>query len=172
MAKQRASSGGVALGLALAALLSILAFSAPVYASKPATETFTVIQAQPDIKHVDLGSPGGSHGDMLAFEAPFTTESGAKGVMSGIIITVALPGGDGDEHFDRVGNIVLDFGGVDSLVLAGKSLYGTGEGEMNKDTPQVRAVTGGTGRYIGARGQITTTRVTSGEYKHVVELLK
>ena len=70
-----------------------------------------------------------------------------------------------------MGNIVLDFGGVDSLVLVGKSLYGTGEGEMTKYKSQVRAVTGGTGRCIGARGQITTTRVTSGEYKHVVELL-
>lgn len=149
-----------------------LAFAAPVYASKPATETFTVIQAQPVIKHIDLGAPGGSHGDMLAFEAAFTTENGAKGVMSGIIITVALPDGVGGEYFDRVGNIVLDFGGIDSLVLAGKSLYGTSEGEMNTHTPQVRAVTGGTGRYIGARGQITTTRVTSGEYKHVIELLK
>jgi hypothetical protein len=157
--------------LTLAACLS-LALSAPAYASKSDIETFTVIQAQPTIKHIDVGAAGGSHGDMLAFEAPFTTENGAKGVMSGIIITVALPDGVGGEHFDRVGNIVLDFGGVDSLVLAGKSLYGTGEGEMTKYTPQVRAVTGGTGRYIGARGQITTTRVTSGEYKHVVELLK
>lgn len=147
-------------------------FSALVYASKLATETFTVIQAQPTITNIDVAAPVGSHGDMLAFKAPFTTENGAKGVISGIIITVALPDGVGGEHFDRVGNIVLDFGGVDSLVLAGKSLYGTCEGEMTKYTPQVRAVTGGTGRYIGARGQITTTRVTSGEYKHVIELLK
>jgi len=134
-----------------------LVLSAPAYASKSDIETFTVIQAQPMIKHIDLGAAGRSHGDMLAFEAPFTTENGAKGVMSGII-TVALSGDVGGEHFDRVGNIVLDFGGVDSLVLAGKSLYGTGEGEMTKYTPQVCAVTGGTGRYIGARGQITTTR--------------
>lgn len=157
--------------LTLATCLSLV-FSAPVYASKLATETFTVIQAQPTITNIDVGAPGGSHGDMLAFKAPFSTENGAKGVISGIIITVALPDGVGGEHFDRVGNIVLDFGGVDSLVLAGKSLYGTGEGEMTKYKSQVRAVTGGTGRYIGARGQITTTRVTSGEYKHVVELLK
>lgn len=157
--------------LTLATCLS-LAMSAPVYASKPATETFTVISGLPTIKHVDLGEPGGSHGDMMAYEAPFTTENGAKGVMSGLIITVALPDGLGGEHFDRIGTLVLDFGGVDSLVLAGKSLYGTGDGEMAKYKSQVRAVTGGTGRYIGARGQITTTRVTSGKYKHVLELLK
>ena len=149
-----------------------MVFSAPVCASKLAPETFTVIQAQPTITNIDVGAPGGTHGDMLAFKAPFTTENGAKGMISGIIITVALPDDVGGEYFDRVGNIVLDSGGVDSLVLAGKSLYGTGEGEMTKYKSQVRAVTGGTGRYIGARGQITTTRVTSGEYKHVVELLK
>ncbi len=147
-------------------------FSAPIHAGKSDIESFSIIQAQSIIKHIVLGGPGGSHGDMLAFEAPFTTENGAKGVMSGIITTVALPDGVGGEHFDRVGNIVLDFGGVDSLVLAGKLLYGTGESEMTQYTPQVPAVTGGTGPYIGAHGQITTTRVTSGECKHVAERLK
>gem|GEM_PF-7019081 len=43
---------------------------------------------------------------------------------------------------------------------------------MTKYTPQVRAETGGTGLYIGAQGQITTTRVTSGECKDVNELLE
>ena len=83
--------------LTLATCLSLV-FSAPVYASKLATETLTVIQAQPTITNIDVGAPGGSHGDMLAFKAPFTTENGAKGVISGII-TVALPDGVGGEHF-------------------------------------------------------------------------
>lgn len=157
--------------LTRAALLSF-AISAPVYASSTDTETFTVTQAKPVIEHIDLGAPGGSRGDMLAFEATFTTESGAQGVMSGIVTTAALSDNAGNVFFSRVANIVLDFGSTDSLVVSGKSVYATAKGEIDADKPQVRAVTGGTGRYMGSRGQITTTRLTSGEYKHEIELLK
>jgi hypothetical protein len=153
------------------ACISLL-ISAPSFAGNQQTERFTIIQDAPVIKHIDLGAPGGSHGDLLAFEASFTDKGGKKGVMSGILITVALPNGIGGVFYDRVGNIVLDFGGIDSLVLAGKSLYGTGEGEMQANKPQVRAVTGGTGRYIGARGQVTTTRLDAGHYEHMIELVK
>lgn len=159
------------LFLTRSALLSF-AISAPVYASSTDTETFTVTQANPAIVHIDLGAPGGSHGDMLVFEATFTTESGAKGVMGGIVTTAAVFDDAGDMYFSRNGNIVLDFGSTNSLVVAGNSIYNTAEGEMDADKPQVRAVTGGTGRYMGARGQITTTRLTSGGYKHEIELLK
>ena len=153
------------------ACLSLLV-SAPLLASNQEIETFTIIQDNPVIKHIDLGAPGGSHGDLLAFEASFADKDGNKGVMSGVIITVALPDGIGGQFYDRIGNVALDFGGIDSLVLAGKSLYPTGAGEMQVDAPQVRAVTGGTGRYLGARGQMTTTRRDAGHYEHVIELLK
>jgi hypothetical protein len=90
--------------------------------------------------------------------------------MSGIIITVDIPESDG-EFFDRVGNIALDFGGIDTLVVGGRSVYAIGDGEMVVDAPQVRAITGGTGRFIGARGQITTTRRDAGHYDHKIELV-
>jgi hypothetical protein len=34
------------------------------------------------------------------------------------------------------------------------------------------AVVGGTGKYIGARGQMVTTRRDDGTYRHVLTLLK
>jgi alpha-D-ribose 1-methylphosphonate 5-triphosphate synthase subunit PhnG len=42
---------------------------------------------------------------------------------------------------------------------------------MEPGVGQVRAVIGGTGDYIGATGQITTTRNDDGSYDHVVELI-
>ncbi len=75
------------------------------------------------------------------------------------------------EFFDRVGNIVLDFGGIDTLVIGGHSVYVVGVGEMAVDAPQVRAITGGTGRFIGASGQVTTTRRDAGHYEHKIELV-
>ena len=42
---------------------------------------------------------------------------------------------------------------------------------MAANTEQVRAVIGGTGTYIGARGQVTTVRNDDGSYEHSFELL-
>jgi hypothetical protein len=139
-------------------------------ASAQAAQTFTIVQEKPELVHVDLGQDGASHGDLLAFEAAFVTEDGKQGVMSGIITTVDIPTAEG-EFFDRIGNIVLNFGGIDSLVIGGHSVYTVGAGEMVADAPQVRAITGGTGRFIGARGQVTTTRRDAGHYDHKVELV-
>jgi len=43
---------------------------------------------------------------------------------------------------------------------------------MVKSAPQVRAITGGTGAYMGARGQVTTTHNADDSYTYVVELLQ
>ncbi|MCP4382221.1 MAG: dirigent protein, partial [Hyphomicrobiales bacterium] len=58
-----------------------------------------------------------------------------------------------------------------SLVVAGESVYAREATEMDADRPQIRAVVGGTGRFLGARGQVTTTRNADGTYEHVFELL-
>lgn len=139
--------------------------------SVQAAETFSILQDKPELTDIDLGEDGASHGDILAFEASFTAEDGAKGIMNGFITTVDIPAGADEAFFDRIADIVLDFGGIDTLVVGGKSVYGSGDGEMNVDAPQVRAVTGGTGRFIGASGQMTTTRRDAGHYEHKIELV-
>ena len=69
--------------------LSVTALSAH------ADTAFHIIQAQPKLVHIDVGTDGASHGDLMAFEATFTTEDGGSGIMSGILITVDIPEGDG-----------------------------------------------------------------------------
>ena len=150
---------------------SIACLSVSLFSVAQAAQTFSIMQEKPQIQHVDIGAPGMSHGDLLAFEAPFSTKDGKKGTMSGLITTVSLPTGAGDEFLDRIGTIVFDFGGVDSLVVIGESLYGSGQGEMKDLATQVRAITGGTGRFIGARGQISTTRKPDGLYEHMIQIV-
>lgn len=53
----------------------------------------------------------------------------------------------------------------------GDALYAVSAGEMVVDASQVRAITGRTGWFIGARGQITTTRRDAGHYDHKIELI-
>ncbi|WP_371346633.1 hypothetical protein [Ancylobacter sp. IITR112] len=152
-------------------LLAGLAGALLLSSAAQAAETFSIIQDKPELVHVDLGKEGPSHGDMLAFEASFTTAEGKKGTMNGLITTVDVPDGGGDKFFDRLADIVLDFGNTDTLVIAGRSVYAVGAGEMVVDAPQVRAIVGGTGRFIGKRGQMTTTRRDAGHYEHKIELV-
>lgn len=148
----------------------IIGILAQMGTAATAAETINIVQGKPQVVHVDLGKGGASHGDLMAFEAPFTGDNGVKGVMSGITFTVDVPDAK-DLFFDRFGNIVLNFGGADSIVVGGSAVYTVGAGEMASDTPQVRAITGGTGRFIGARGQITTIRRDAGHYEHKIELV-
>lgn len=150
---------------------AIACLSLTFTAAAQAKQTFTITQSKPEIQHIDIGTTGMSIGDILAFEAPFKTKEGKEGRMYGMITLVSLPTGANDPFLDRISTIVLDFGGSDSLVINGKSVYGAYQGEIKDNVPQMRAITGGTGKFIGARGQISTTRNTTGTYEHVIELL-
>lgn len=157
------------LATAFAALVTLCVSSLPSYAGD-AIRSFTLLQERPTLTDINLGSNGKSHGDMLAFEAAVSGENGLKGTMSGLLITVDIAEGDADFE-DRIGQIVFDLGNGNSLVVAGRSIYKGTNQEIDADAPQIRAVIGGTGEYMGARGQITTTRKAEGTYEHRVELL-
>ncbi len=76
-----------------------------------------------------------------------------------------------NKSLERMASIVLDFGGDDTIIIVGKAIYGGMTVEMEPDRPQIRAIVGGTGRFIGARGQITTVRKPAGHYEHDIRLL-
>jgi hypothetical protein len=134
-------------------------------------QAFVILQEAPDLNAVDLDVGGPSHGDLLAFEARITHDDGRAGTLRGILITVDLPEPGGDVHEDRIGQLLFDLGEGDSLVVAGGSVYPHQSVEMAPDNAQVRAVIGGTGAFIGARGQVTTIRDADGTYEHRFELL-
>lgn len=156
---------------ALATGASALILSAGLQAHAGETGVFMVRQELPVLAHVDLAEKGASHGDMLAFQAKITTEDGAPGTLNGLLITVDIAKGALDPLEERIGQLVFDFGNGDSVLAAGQSVYPGTEHEISADAPQRRAIIGGTGIYMGARGQITTTRNTDGSYEHMFELV-
>lgn len=149
----------------------IACFSFLLALNAQAKQTFTITQGKPEIKRVDIGPTGMSVGDLFGFEAPFTTKDGKIGRIYGIVTIVSIPTGTSDPFIDRLSSSVLDFGNSDTVVVSGKTVYGTYQGEIKDNEPQLRAIIGGTGRFIGARGQISTTRTPSGSYEHEVQLL-
>jgi hypothetical protein len=158
----------VRVALAVAVLSAVLFLSPQALAD---TRKLVVIQDAPALTDVDIGPKGKSHGDMLAFEAALRSEAGHTGTLRGILFTVALPG-ERRPHEGRIGQLYIDLGNGDSLVVSGGTIYSGQNTEMTVNAPQVRAVIGGTGEFIGARGQVTTTRKTDGSYEHSFELVK
>lgn len=168
--KSRLSPGSLRCLVAIA-LLAVATQPTAVLA-QDAIRSFLVEQEVPVLEHVKLDADGSSHGDLLAFEAPITGEDGASGTLWGVLITVDLADESGNLLEDRVGQLVFQLGEDDSIVVAGTSVYAHATTEMNPNEPQLRPIIGGTGAFIGARGQVTTTRHEDGTYDHLFELLE
>ena len=129
-------------------------------------------QELPKIVNLDLGIEGNSHGDLMAFDSVFSNDKGMTGMLSGYITTIDIPN-ETETFEDRMVHMVFEFGGANTIVVGGKSVYPKILGaEFTKLKPQIRAVIGGTGEYMGARGQLTTTRNEDGTYEHLIELMK
>jgi hypothetical protein len=144
----------------------------PSTTNKLVTQTLKFHQELPDLTHIDLDKEGASHGDLLAFDAVVTSDNGMKGKVSGFIMTVDIPQKDREIFQDRIVQIVFDLGETNTIVVGGRSVYPhLDKSEMKKNEPQYRAVVGGTGTFMGARGQVITTRNDDGTYEHLIELM-
>lgn len=72
---------------------------------------------------------------------------------------------------DRLTSVEFDWDSSnDSLVISGVHAYPTNRTET--DTLIHRAVIGGTGKFIGAKGEITSSRLDSGWYRHEITLVE
>jgi hypothetical protein len=60
----------------------------------------------------------------------------------------------------------------DQIVALSALDYPPTAGEFEAGQPVVRAILGGTGKYMAARGQLTSTRNADGSYTQVFTLLK
>ena len=60
----------------------------------------------------------------------------------------------------------------DQIIVFGVTDYSPSASEFEPGQPVVRAILGGTGKYMGARGQLASTRNGDGSYTQVFTLLK
>lgn len=134
---------------------------------------FTLTSDPAIINTVDQGTAGLSLGDLLFGESVLRYRSVPIGYESFALETSHLPvpsmtGPGAYEH--RLGFGQYHFSNGDSLVSAGELLYPAPNAEIKINTPQSRAITGGTGRFKFASGQVTLTRQPDGSVKHDFEL--
>ena len=168
----------VSLGLGALTVAGAIGFVLASASTLPAaraeqhTRTFELTQQPPTLHPIDLHIEGASVADMVLYEAAIAGEQGESGTLTGFLITADMPDAEtGDLYQDRLGQLSFDLGDGNSLVVAGEAIYPGEDVEMTANAEQLRAVVGGTGDFLGARGQVATTRNDDGSYRHEVTLL-
>ena len=161
---------------ALAALLaSTLMAACGLRSTNSSTETLTIYQDAPKVKLLDLGEPGNSPGDVYHFFAPLHSSPGGPviGEVFGSKTLVKLAT-DANPNFEqRTTFLSFTFNDrQDQIIALGVADYSPTTGEFEADKPRARAILGGTGKYMGARGQLTSTRNADGSYTQMFTLLK
>jgi hypothetical protein len=160
---------------AATASASVLIAACGAHCNNSSTETLTIYQDAPKMSLLDLGAPGNSLGDVYHFSAALHSERG--GPVSGEVIgsktLVKLPADAKPNQERRATLMFFTFAeGKDQILAFGAADYSPSTPEFDADKPVVRPVLGGTGKYMGARGQVTSTRSLDGSYPQVFTLLK
>lgn len=145
------------------------------HSTTSSTETLTVYEDAPKMSLLDLGAPGNSLGDVYHFSAALHSERG--GPVTGEVIgskTLVKVATDANPNLERRATLLFfTFAdGKDQIVAFGAADYSPSAPEFDAGQPVVRPVLGGTGKYMGARGQVTSTRNADGSYNQVFTLLK
>jgi hypothetical protein len=161
----------LAAGICAAGL--IVSGSSPATAAEsPASASTTIVLTNDAPKSTTLASS--------ATDTKIGTESiheavvrNAKGAVAGTFHASVLTVGEtpGDLRETRLRTVVFNL--KDGQINAsGVAVYPTDNAYLAVNRPVRIAVVGGTGKYIGARGQMVTTRRDDGSYRHVLTLLK
>ena len=160
----------------LAALFaSVLITACGAHSTNQSTETFTVYEDAPKMSLLDLGAPGNILGDVYHFSAPLHSERG--GPVTGEVIgskTLVKMATDANPNPKRRATLLFfTFADrKDQIIAFGAADYSPSAPEFDAGEPVVRPVLGGTGKYMGARGQVTSTQDADGSYTQVFTLLK
>src|SRR6476660_8592632 len=158
-----------------ALLASVLIAGCGAHSTNQSTETLTVYEDAPKMSLLDLGAPGNSLGDVYHFSAPLHSERG--GPVTGEVIgskTLVKVATDANPNLERRATLLFfTFAdNKDQIMAFGAADYSPSAPEFDAAQSVVRPVLGGTGRYMGARGQVTSTRNADGSYTQVFTLLK
>ena len=120
--------------------------------------------------YLDHGAPGDSVGDVRIFHFNGTTGDGAPVSMDWIMTTTGLDvAGPGIESRVTLG--VFSFSGQDEdqVLLEGVGLYPGTDSTFVPNSLLVRPIIGGSGRFKGATGQVTSVHLADGSWMHAFE---
>lgn len=134
----------------------------------------TLIQSKPDFHSNAANAVKPHDGDDATFYAGLSEHGKPVGHIALVKFQVHNPAdpGTGDplaKHaLVRLSLITFSLGGNDTLEAQGLT-HDRADG-MTTGEPEVRAITGGTGKYEFATGQVTSTREADGTYRHEIDV--
>ncbi len=170
----RSRSATFAATLAAALLLGLAALTSSATAAGNDVVHLTLVQEKPDI-HTDAADPAKPRdGDDATFYADLREGGKRVGHIAVVKVEVRNPADRGANDLAakhellRMSLITFSLGGNDAIMAQGVT-YDKADGMVTGE-PEVRAITGGTGKYEFASGQVVTTREPDGTYRHEIEL--
>jgi hypothetical protein len=164
------SSMGARIPLALALIGAAVLLNAGCGGSGGG-ETLSIVAPAKGLHQstVDLGPKGTSGGDLYVFDGPLidSDEGETVGHVYGTQTSIAQ-----DSESETVqAMITYDLKGGDRITVGGISEYPRGtDKNLIENQKFERPILGGTGRYAGARGVVTTVRRADGSYAHTFEI--
>jgi hypothetical protein len=143
--------------------------SASTSTSSGQISTLRVITAKPHTETLDFPPTGKSPGDVYVFDATILSANGRTvlGGLRGTQTEIKI------EHGTETvqGMLTYQLGAGSEIVVGGLSANPlSASGFLVKHKTFVRAVLGGTGKYSGASGTVTTKRLTATRYLQVFRL--
>jgi hypothetical protein len=92
------------------------------------------------------------------------------GSVEGVVITSDMLAGPGESVLRHRSQTYMLPGG--EIEAEGSSYYAVTQDQMLVNHPTTVPIVGGTGKYIGASGEITITHYADGSYRHFIKLVR
>lgn len=149
-------------------ITTVFAFTGIAVAQQSLTVTHGAVPAP---TYIDLGEPGDSAGDQRIWQFDAQTAN-QEPVMTDWIMTTTSQTSLVKGLESRVTLGVFTFGNTvkDTILLQGIGFYPTTGSTLKSDAVLQRAVIGGTGKYAGAVGTVTSTHLANNTWQHVFSL--
>jgi hypothetical protein len=162
-------SGAILVVVTIGAVAGFASASTSTSTSSGQISTLRVITAKPHTETLDFPPTGKSPGDVYVFDATILSANGRTvlGGLRGTHTDIKIEHG-----METVqGMLTYQLGTGNEIVVGGLSANPlSASGFLIKNKTFVRAVLGGTGKYSGASGTVTTKRLTSTRYLQVFRL--
>lgn len=163
------SSPVLRLVFVVASLQAACSYSGAPTVDDPVDRSLTLVLHQEPftVDVYDLGGDGVGPGDLYTWVAPVTVDDGRSGTIVGEHQVVAVPT-EGTFREVRIGTSVIDLGNSDTIALGGLIPVTAPLGQIEAGVELANAVIGGTGVFVGAKGEIQSVRAEDGSWTHTL----
>ncbi len=152
----------------LTAVAVTLVLAGPVAAEQSLTISHGPV---PTPTYIDLGAPGDSVGDQRIWQFDGQTDDQQNVVMDWSMTTTGQSSAtSGMERRVTLGVFSIGQDVKNTILIQGVGIYPMAGSTLKSDSVLQRAVIGGTGKYAGAIGTVTSTHLPDNTWQHAFSL--